>query len=525
MDKKASSRQWKKLLLIEMFGIAASFLIAILFRFELFYEHMNKGAFDPDFYQLVFLFILVTYAFWVLADNTKGPLPSQQNPLEILVTIFKNQIFLMIVLVLSLFVIHRVDKISRSMIALHLVLNVIIDIPIRFSFAKYLKKLEKLNWKSFNTLLITDAEQAESEIKRIHNQGVTNIKGKQLADLKITSIILSTGDASRLPEQYAKLVKGNISHLPSIERISEVEKIVVGYVSCSEKEKTELIKKLRTYGVPVYTQLYDMGLPIGQEATWGVGGQLVTLYTGMKNKCPVLGVNYTVSNLDEAIHYVRTNRDELSGKYICFSNVHTAVTAYDSPDYMKVQNGAAVIYPDGYPIANEQNRKGFIDAKRVAGPDFMANMFLSTMDGKYSHYFYGGSQETLDALRKRLKQDYPGIKIAGMYSPPFRELTPEEDAADIKKINDSKADFIWVALGAPKQEKWMAAHEGKVNGVMFGIGAAIDFHAGTISRAPKWVQTIGFEWFYRLLQDPKRLIKRYMETNFKFIWLTRILRK
>lgn len=115
-------------------------------------------------------------------------------------------------------------------------------------------------------------------------------------------------------------------------------------------------------------------------------------------------------------------------------------------------------------------------------------------------------------------RNYPGIQIAGMYSPPFRPLTDEEDAAVIKMINDAKPDFVWIGLGAPKQENWMAAHQGKIDGLMVGVGAGFDYHAGNIGRAPEWMQKSNMEWLYRLIQDPRRLFRRYWHTNLKFIW-------
>ncbi|MBQ6415673.1 MAG: WecB/TagA/CpsF family glycosyltransferase, partial [Butyrivibrio sp.] len=137
---------------------------------------------------------------------------------------------------------------------------------------------------------------------------------------------------------------------------------------------------------------------------------------------------------------------------------------------------------------------------------------------KVTHYFYGSTEETLTRLRENLEKKYPGINIKGMYSPPFRALSPEEDAEVVKRINDSGADIVWIGLGAPKQEKWMKEHEGMINAVMMGVGAGFDFHAGTAKRAPLWVQKIGFEWLFRLFTDPKRLFKRYFATNIKFIW-------
>ena len=190
----------------------------------------------------------------------------------------------------------------------------------------------------------------------------------------------------------------------------------------------------------------------------------------------------------------------------------------ENPEYKEVLNSSAFTFADGTPIAKLQQKAGYIGAERVAGPDFMEHMFRDTTDGKVSHYFYGSSEETIEKLRENLLKKYPGINIAGMYSPPYRALSEEEDNADVERINASGADIVWIGLGAPKQEKWMLAHKDRINGVMMGVGAGFDFHAGTIKRAPVWIRKIGFEWLYRLFQDPGRLFKRYFVTNTKFIY-------
>ncbi len=230
---------------------------------------------------------------------------------------------------------------------------------------------------------------------------------------------------------------------------------------------------------------------------------------------PMFGVNYAVASITGAVLCVKEHLADLKGKYICFSNVHTTVMARENDEYRNILNGAALVFADGNPIAKYQKRNGYLYAERVAGPDFMGEMF--GIKG-VSHYFYGSSDKTLKKLKSNLERDYPGIDIRGIYSPPYRKLTAEEDEFDIDRINSSGADIVWIGLGAPKQEKWMKAHEGKINGVMMGVGAGFDFHASTIKRAPKWIQTIGFEWLYRLFQDPKRLVKRYFVTNTKFLF-------
>ncbi len=233
----------------------------------------------------------------------------------------------------------------------------------------------------------------------------------------------------------------------------------------------------------------------------------------------ILGVNIAITNMREVINFITDNIGDLSGKYICVSNVHTTVMSYDSPEYKNIQNTAAIRLPDGRPLSLVQKRRGHKEAKRVTGPDLMQTLFEEASSNKLRHYFYGSTEETLAILEKKLKEDFPNIEIVGMYSPPFRSLTEEEDQEIIKNINASKPDIVWVGLGAPKQEKWMYEHMDKVTGLMVGVGAGFDFLAGNIKRAPKWMQKCSLEWLYRLLQDPKRLFTRYMKTNFKFIWL------
>ena len=232
----------------------------------------------------------------------------------------------------------------------------------------------------------------------------------------------------------------------------------------------------------------------------------------------ILGTNINVTDMEKTVCYIDAHLDELKGHYICVSNVHTTVTAYRDPEYRRVQNGAALNIPDGKPLSIVQYWGGEKGAGRVPGPDLMPEIFRLSEKKGYRNYFYGSTQETLDALQKKLSEEYPKMNIAGMYSPPFRPLTEEEDREAVERINAAKPDFIWVGLGAPKQEKWMADHDGKVCGVMLGVGAGFDFHAGTVKRAPKWMQESCMEWLYRIGQDPKRLLCRYLDTNFSFVF-------
>jgi len=232
----------------------------------------------------------------------------------------------------------------------------------------------------------------------------------------------------------------------------------------------------------------------------------------------LFGIPFMMTTIEEASSYVRENAANLSGKYICFANAHTMVMAHDNPEMNKAEKEATMVFPDGAPVRRKLCKKTGRFCERVAGPDFMRDVFEHTRDGKITHFFYGSSQETLDKLKANLEKTYPGIVIKGMISPPYRALTDEEQAEYIKQINDAKADIVWIGLGAPKQELWMLKYAPQIHGVLAGVGAGFDFHAGTIKRAPKWVQRMSLEWLYRLFQDPARLFKRYFVTNTKYLW-------
>lgn len=234
--------------------------------------------------------------------------------------------------------------------------------------------------------------------------------------------------------------------------------------------------------------------------------------------CSILKTNINVTDMDKTIAYITDNLEELRGDYICVSNVHTTVMAFRDESYRKVQNSGAMALPDGQPLSIVSRRRGYSEAQRVPGPDLMPAILHLSEEKGYRHYFYGSTPETLEKLRKVLLDRFPKLQIVGMYAPPFRPLTEEEDQEAVRQINGSGADFVWVALGAPKQEKWMYEHRGRVNGLMIGVGAAFDFIAGTVRRAPMWMQKLCLEWVYRICQDPKRMFPRYVSTNFAFLW-------
>lgn len=241
--------------------------------------------------------------------------------------------------------------------------------------------------------------------------------------------------------------------------------------------------------------------------------------------CKIMGVNIAAINMEWLLDFTKTYIHAISGDYMCVSNVHTTVMSYDDAEYCAIQNGGIMAIPDGGPLSSVGRKRGFHEMQRTTGPDYMGEIFKISAKYGYRHYFYGATEETLAKLREKLTESYPEIEIVGMYSPPYRELTEEEDEEIVQAINEAQADFVWVGLGAPKQEIWMARHKGRVNGFMVGVGAGFDYFAGNIKRAPKWMQRLNLEWLYRLFQNPKRLFKRYFYSNPKFIWHAMIRKK
>jgi N-acetylglucosaminyldiphosphoundecaprenol N-acetyl-beta-D-mannosaminyltransferase len=193
--------------------------------------------------------------------------------------------------------------------------------------------------------------------------------------------------------------------------------------------------------------------------------------------------------------------------------------SYDGPAFRALVNAADLVTPDGMPLVWTLRRKGYPRQERVYGPELTLRVCQETAREGISVGFYGGHPEALKALVENLKARFPGLRVAYAYSPPFRPLTPEEDRAVVEAINTSGARILFVGLGCPKQERWMAEHRGRVKAVMLGVGAAFDHHAGRVRQAPPWMQRLGLEWAFRLLQEPRRLWKRYVKHNPRFLWL------
>jgi N-acetylglucosaminyldiphosphoundecaprenol N-acetyl-beta-D-mannosaminyltransferase len=231
----------------------------------------------------------------------------------------------------------------------------------------------------------------------------------------------------------------------------------------------------------------------------------------------VIGAPIDTLSWEDALGRLRRWADARESRVVCICNVHSVVTARSDDALSAAIRDADMATPDGFPVAAMLRRLGCVGQDRINGPDLMWRYCQEARAGDAAIYLYGGSQATLDALRAQLSRENPALIIAGMHSPPFRELTAEEDEAIVKAINDSGAGIVWVSLGCPKQEKWMAAHRGRTHAVMVGVGAAFDYHAGTLARAPLWMQRHGLEWLHRLASEPKRLWRRYLVTNSLFL--------
>ena len=297
---------------------------------------------------------------------------------------------------------------------------------------------------------------------------------------------------------------------------TQVDLVVVAEETQNRRELQNLVSiadayHIRMAVIPVYNDF------VSGRTEFSVINGIHLVDVALVDTCDIMGVHIVVTDMEKTLNLIGTQLEDWRGKYICVANVHTTVTAHGDADYMRIQNGAVMALPDGGPLSQYSREKGYQGAQRVTGPDLMKEILARSAEKGWRNYFYGSTQETLDLLRKKIEERYPGAPIAGMMSPPFRDLTPREDAEIVKQINATNPDFVWVGLGAPKQERWMAAHDGRVHALMVGVGAAFDYEAGNIKRAPKWMQKMNLEWLYRLMQDPKRLFKRYFETNTKFL--------
>ena len=448
--------------------LAFFFALAIRYRDVIRWREYNDGI-----YTTLIITVLLFYVIVFLAYDLRRPDIITMDPVDNFLRVLKGRAFLALIVILYFFLTQKSVMASRLFMGFFLVLNVIFGYVIRMIYRSY----------------------------HIRRHGVPE-------PIKAYELVLTSSEDGLYQKIQDAINDVNDRQYDCVLLIPQENSDKSLALAQSELEK----QGIRTF-VSIKTSDYHLRSGIATN----INDYVAIPSCVRSDRANIFGVNYCIARTEEAVYHVLNHLEELKSKYICFSNVHTTVMARENPDYRETLNDAAMVFPDGSPIAKLEARRGFEGAERVAGPDFMRNMFRDTMDGKVSHYFYGSSEETLNRLRENLLKRYPGINIKGMYSPPFRQLSDQEDEEDVRRINESGADIVWIGLGAPKQEKWMNSHQGRVNTVMMGVGAGFDFHAGTIQRAPIWLQKIGLEWLYRLLKDPARLFKRYIVTNTKFI--------
>jgi len=234
----------------------------------------------------------------------------------------------------------------------------------------------------------------------------------------------------------------------------------------------------------------------------------------------VLGVKVSAITIPMALDTIDYWIRHKQQHYVTITGVHGVIESQKDAFIRDIHNQAGMVTPDGMPMVWMNHWQGNKHVSRVYGPDLMLAVCEASKEKGYKHFFYGGADGVPELLKQKLTERFPHLQVVGTYSPPFRPLTPEEDEAICKMITDSGADIVWVGLSTPKQEKWMHAHLGRFAApVMVGVGAAFDFHAGLKKQAPHWMQKRGLEWFYRLVSEPRRLGKRYLINNPKFIAL------
>jgi N-acetylglucosaminyldiphosphoundecaprenol N-acetyl-beta-D-mannosaminyltransferase len=224
----------------------------------------------------------------------------------------------------------------------------------------------------------------------------------------------------------------------------------------------------------------------------------------------VLGVNVSAIAMDDAIATLERWISEGRREYVCVTDVHCVMECRRDPLLRKIYNEAGMVTPDGVPLVYFLRLIGRKRTQRVYGPDLMREMTAVSGRRGYRQFYYGGDVGVAEKLKETLVGSVPGLQVAGTFCPPFRQMTPAEDRAVVDAINAARPHIVWVGLGAPKQERWMAEHLGRIDApVMIGVGAAFDFLTGTKRQAPEWMQRHALEWLFRLCSEPRRLWRRY----------------
>lgn len=226
----------------------------------------------------------------------------------------------------------------------------------------------------------------------------------------------------------------------------------------------------------------------------------------VNNRFNVKKINISVVNMDLTLRYIYKSLISNELGYICVTNARTSYLANHDTEYCEIQNNSLLTVPDGMPLVWIANNLGYKEVSKVSGKDLMDAIFKISVKNRYSHYFYGSSQNTIDLLQKNLRNQYPELEIKGAVSPPFQPLEDYDIDALAEEVNSLKPTFFWCGLGAPKQENLMALLQPNLKQtISVGVGLAFEYYAGTVKRVPKNIEKLGLEWFYRLSQQPKKI--------------------
>lgn len=241
--------------------------------------------------------------------------------------------------------------------------------------------------------------------------------------------------------------------------------------------------------------------------------------TALPEQRYVLGQRIDATSYADATERVLSWAIRGESRYVCVTNVHVVMEGWGDPTFRKIVNGGDLITPDGVPLVWCLRALGVPSAVRVYGPDLTLHVCEAAAKQELPIALYGGTEQSLQDFAEVLQLRFSGIEIACSIAPPFRPLTSDEDAEYTREIQDSGARLLFVGIGCPKQEKWMSAHKGLLSMPMLGVGAAFDFHSGSVRQAPSWVQDLGMEWLFRLIMEPRRLWRRYVWHNPRFVIL------
>jgi N-acetylglucosaminyldiphosphoundecaprenol N-acetyl-beta-D-mannosaminyltransferase len=234
----------------------------------------------------------------------------------------------------------------------------------------------------------------------------------------------------------------------------------------------------------------------------------------------VLDVPVSTINMPVAVAIILDWIRNRNAQFVCVRDVHGLMRAHEDPELLALHNLAGLITPDGMPLVWLTRRRGYKTASRVCGFDLVAALTDASQSIGARHYFFGGKPGIAEVMAAKLKASYPGIEIAGCYTPPFRPLSEAEDRECTERLARARPDIVWVGISTPKQEFWMRDHVGRIPGAtLIGVGAAFDFYAGAVTRAPRWMQRYGLEWLHRLISEPRRLWRRYLVMAPKFLAL------